>query len=46
VLEARPLESKPHVGLVRSRWQMINQNNEEVMQMEGYGMFRRRPTQP
>jgi acyl dehydratase len=43
VLEARPLESKPHVGLVRSRWQMINQNDEEVMQMEGYGMFGRRP---
>ena len=46
VLEARPLESKPHVGLVRSRWQMINQNDEEVMQMEGYGMFGRRPTTP
>ncbi len=43
VLEARPLESKPHVGLVRNRWEVLNQNNEEVMQMEGYGMFRRRP---
>jgi acyl dehydratase len=42
VLEARPLDSKPHVGLVRNRWEMLNQNNEEVMQMEGYGMFLRR----
>ncbi|MBM3391389.1 MAG: MaoC family dehydratase [Betaproteobacteria bacterium] len=42
VLEARPMESKPHIGLVRNRWEVINQHNEEVMQMEGYGMFRRR----
>ena len=46
VLEARPLDSKPHVGLVRTRWEMLNQNNEEVMQMEGYGMFRRRHPAP
>lgn len=43
VLESRPMESKPQIGLVKSRWQMFNQKNEEVMQMEGYGMFRRRP---
>ncbi|CAG0981225.1 MAG: MaoC family dehydratase [Betaproteobacteria bacterium] len=42
VLEARPLESKPHVGLVRNRWEVLNQHGEEVMQMEGYGMFKRR----
>ncbi len=42
VLEARPLESKPHVGLVRNRWEVLNQHDEEVMQMEGYGMFKRR----
>ena len=42
VLEARPMDSKPHVGLVRTRWEMLNQHNEEVMQMEGYGMFLRR----
>lgn len=44
VLEARVLESKPTVGLVRNRWQMSNQNHESVMTMEGYGMFRRRPS--
>ncbi|MBI5920096.1 MAG: MaoC family dehydratase [Betaproteobacteria bacterium] len=43
VLETRVLESKPTLGLVRSRWRMFNQNNESVMTMEGYGMFRRRP---
>jgi len=46
VLEARPLDSKPGVGLVRTRWEMLNQNNEEVMQMEGYGMFQRRDPAP
>lgn len=44
VLEARVLESKPTVGLVRNHWQMFNQNHESVMTMEGYGMFRRRPS--
>ena len=42
VLEARPMESKPHIGLVRNRWDVFNQKDETVMQMEGYGMFRRR----
>ncbi len=42
VLEARPSESKPHLGLVRSRWQVTNQAAETVMEMEGWGMFRRR----
>ncbi|MCC6657984.1 MAG: MaoC family dehydratase [Rhodocyclaceae bacterium] len=41
-LEARPMESKPHIGLVRNRWEVLNQHGEEVMQMEGYGMLRRR----
>lgn len=42
VLESRPLRSRPDVGMVRSRWEMTNQRGEPVMQMEGYGMFRRR----
>jgi len=25
-------------GLVRNQWEMFNQKNEQVMQMEGYGM--------
>jgi acyl dehydratase len=42
VLEARVLKSKPHIGLVRNKWEMFNQQNEQVMHMEGYGMFLRR----
>ncbi len=42
VLEARPMNSKPDVGLVRSRWLVRNQHDEPVLTMEGWGMFRRR----
>ena len=42
MLEARPMNSKPHLGLVRSRWTMRNQHEEPVLTMEGWGMFRRR----
>jgi acyl dehydratase len=42
ILEARPLKSKPGVGLVRSKWEMFNQHGTQVLLMEGYGMFRRR----
>lgn len=44
VLEARPMASKPHVGLVRSRWQASNQLGEPVLTMEGWAMFGRRPS--
>ncbi len=43
ILEARPSESKPGMGLVRSRTEALNQRGEIVMTMEGWGMFRRRP---
>jgi acyl dehydratase len=46
VLEARALDSRPTVGLLRTRWEALNQNNEEVMQMEGFAMFRRRHAAP
>ena len=42
VLEARTMASKPHVGLVRSAWDLRNQHGETVLTMEGWGMFRRR----
>jgi acyl dehydratase len=42
VLDARPMASKPHVGLLRSRWEVRNQHEQAVMAMEGWGMFRRR----
>jgi acyl dehydratase len=43
ILEARPSESKPGIGLVRSRSEALNQRGEIVMTMEGWGMFGRRP---
>jgi acyl dehydratase len=42
VLESRPMNSKPHVGLVLSRWQAANQDGVPVLAMQGWGMFLRR----
>ena len=42
VLESRPLASRPGVGMIRSHWDVINQADETVLTMEGFGMFRRR----
>jgi acyl dehydratase len=42
VLEARPSKSRPDLGLVRSSWLVLNQQDEAVMSMEGWGMFGRR----
>ena len=43
VLESRTLQSKPGVGLVKIRHEVVNQHGQTVMEMQGYGMFRRRP---
>lgn len=42
VLEARPLKSRPGIGLVRVVHTVTNQNDEIVMVMENPGMFRMR----
>ena len=42
ILESRGMRRRPDIGLVRSAWEMFNQNGEKVLHMEGYGMFRRR----
>jgi acyl dehydratase len=42
VLESRASGSRPNMGLVKTRWEVYNQNDELVMTMEGYGMFARR----
>src|ERR1700739_4771111 len=39
VLESRVMKSKPHVGLVLSRWRVFNQEGVDVMPMQGGGMF-------
>ncbi len=42
VLESRVMNSRPHVGLVLSRWSMTNQDGVVVLTMQGWGMFGRR----
>jgi acyl dehydratase len=42
VLDAKPSASKPDRGTVLHRWEVLNQKDEAVMSMEGYGMFGRR----
>jgi len=42
VLESRASGSRPNMGVVKTRWEVYNQNDELVMTMEGYGMFERR----
>ena len=44
VKQARPMNSRPGVGLIQSAWTVSNQHGEPVLSMEGWGMFRRRPT--
>jgi acyl dehydratase len=42
VLESRPMNSKPEVGLLKLRYETCNQDGVAVMTMEGWGMMRRR----
>jgi len=44
VLESRPSVSKPDIGLLRTSTEASNQRGELVMTMQGWGMFRRRPS--
>jgi acyl dehydratase len=42
VLETKPMGRRPDVGMTRNLWEMFNQQGDKVLQMEGWGMFRRR----
>ena len=42
ITEARPMASRPEVGLIRSLWEISNQDGEQVLRMDGWGMFGRR----
>jgi len=46
VLESRPMASRPSVGLVNFKWDVLNQQRETVMTMQGWGMFGRRDPAP
>jgi acyl dehydratase len=43
VTESRASTSRAGVGLVKHRWEAVNQAGETVLTMEGWGMFGRRP---
>ena len=42
VLEARASNSRRSAGLVKHRWEAVNQHGELVMTLEGWGMFARK----
>ncbi|MGD2045571.1 MAG: MaoC family dehydratase [Gemmatimonadota bacterium] len=42
VVESRPSRSKPDRGIIKSRWEVKNQDDEVVLTMEGAAMYRRR----
>jgi acyl dehydratase len=42
VLESRASTSRKGVGLVKHRWEALNQRGELVLTMEGWGMFGRK----
>lgn len=42
VLESRPMRSRPGVGLMRARWEVLNQDGALCAEFAGWGMFRRR----
>jgi acyl dehydratase len=44
IVEARPSNSRPDWGIVRSRGEVVNQNDELVMQAEAVNFFARRPS--
>ena len=44
VLESRVSQSKPDRGMILLRWEALNQDRTTVMSMDGWGMYRRRPT--
>ena len=42
VLESRASTTRKGVGLVKHRWEAVNQRGELVLTMEGWGMFGRK----
>jgi acyl dehydratase len=46
VLETRPSRSRPEMGAVQSQWEVLNQQDDLVMTMTGWGLFGRRTSGP
>jgi len=43
VTERRPMNSRPGVGLTRMAWEMFNQHGQQVLLVDAWVMFKRRP---
>lgn len=43
VLASKPSRSRPEMGAVQSKWEILNQRDEVVMHTTGWGLFGRRP---
>jgi len=43
VLETKPSRSRPEMGAVQSKWEILNQSDDVVMHTTGWGLFKRRP---
>ena len=43
VIESRASTTRAGVGLVKHRWEAVNQSGQTVLTMEGWGMYGRRP---
>ena len=44
VLDTRPLNSKPHLGMILSKWSCYNQHDEITTTIEAWNMFEKRPS--
>jgi acyl dehydratase len=44
VLETRALNSKPHLGMIKSKWSCFNQRDELTATVEAWNLFEKRPT--
>jgi acyl dehydratase len=42
ILETRPSESNPRIGIVKALWEVFNQESALVMMVTGYSMVQRR----
>ena len=45
VEELMPSRSKPDRGLIRTTYEVFNQDGDKVMTLRGIGMFEKRPTE-
>jgi len=46
ILDSRPSKSRPSIGLVQFRFELMNQNDEAVMTQDNWIMFGRRNAEP